>query len=71
MRTATRNRESFRPGPGLEVEGRSVLVVGAARTGIEAANFLARRGAAVTLTDVKNEESLKEALQHLIDQHLT
>lgn len=65
MRTATRNKEAFRPGPGLEVEGRSVLVVGAARTGIEAANFLARRGAVVTLTDVKSEESLKEVLKHL------
>jgi UDP-N-acetylmuramoylalanine--D-glutamate ligase len=65
MRTATRKKEVFLPGPGLEVEGRSVLVVGAARTGIEAANFLARRGAVVTLTDIRSGEGLPEVAKHL------
>jgi UDP-N-acetylmuramoylalanine--D-glutamate ligase len=32
-------------------EGRSVLVVGAARSGVAAARFLAARGARVTVTD--------------------
>ena len=37
--------------PAFTVEGRRVLVVGAARSGVAAAELLARRGAAVTLTD--------------------
>jgi UDP-N-acetylmuramoylalanine--D-glutamate ligase len=37
--------------PGFSVEGRRVLVVGAARSGVAAAHLLARRGATVTLTD--------------------
>jgi UDP-N-acetylmuramoylalanine--D-glutamate ligase len=59
MRAATRKKEAFSPGPVLEVKGRRALVVGAARTGVETANFLARRGAVVTITDIKVEESLK------------
>ncbi len=39
--------------PGFSVAGRRVVVVGAARSGIAAAHLLARRGASVTLTDVK------------------
>lgn len=38
-------------GQSFSVEGRRVLVVGAARSGVAAATLLARRGAAVTLTD--------------------
>ena len=37
----------------FSVSGRKVLVVGAARSGVAAAYLLARRGAAVTLTDQK------------------
>lgn len=37
--------------PLFTVEGRKVLVVGAARSGVAAAHLLARRGAVVTLTD--------------------
>jgi UDP-N-acetylmuramoylalanine--D-glutamate ligase len=41
--------------PDFSVRGQQVLVVGAARSGVAAAYLLARRGAIVTLTDVKNE----------------
>ena len=37
----------------FSVEGQRVLVVGAARSGVAAAELLARRGARVTVTDVK------------------
>jgi UDP-N-acetylmuramoylalanine--D-glutamate ligase len=40
---------------GFSVSGQHVLVVGAARSGVAAAHLLARRGAAVTLTDRKPE----------------
>ncbi len=39
----------------FSVNGQRVLVVGAARSGVAAAQLLARRGARVTLTDVKPE----------------
>jgi len=39
--------------PALELEGRKVLVVGAARSGVAAARFLAARGALVVLNDRK------------------
>lgn len=39
--------------PDFSTAGRRVLVVGAARSGIAAATLLARRGAQVTLTDLK------------------
>jgi len=37
----------------LDVNGKKVLVIGAARSGIACANFLAKRGATVALNDVK------------------
>ncbi len=40
-------------GDGFRVDGRRVVVVGAARSGLAAAELLARRGAIVTLTDKK------------------
>lgn len=51
----------------MDVAGRKILVVGAARSGIASAQFLARRGAIVALNDRKpieewNEEAL--ALHH-------
>lgn len=49
--------------PAFSVEGRRVVVVGAARSGLAAAELLVRRGAKVTLTDLKasiaDEERLK------------
>ena len=45
--------------------GKSVLIVGAARSGIAAAEFLLARGARVVLTDVKNVEALAPAIAPL------
>jgi UDP-N-acetylmuramoylalanine--D-glutamate ligase len=42
----------------LELEGRNVLVVGLARTGVAAARFLALRKARLTCTDLKTPEDL-------------
>jgi UDP-N-acetylmuramoylalanine--D-glutamate ligase len=39
----------------LQVEGKRIVVVGAARSGVAAATLLARRGARVTLADLKPE----------------
>jgi UDP-N-acetylmuramoylalanine--D-glutamate ligase len=55
----------FAPGAPLELAGRRVLVVGLARTGLDTANFLARRGAVVTVTDRKPAEQLAPALARL------
>jgi UDP-N-acetylmuramoylalanine--D-glutamate ligase len=50
----------------LELEGKQVVVVGLARSGIAAARFLARRGSAVVATDRKPAAELPEtALKEL------
>jgi UDP-N-acetylmuramoylalanine--D-glutamate ligase len=41
--------------PVFSVRGKNVTVVGAARSGVAAAELLVRRGASVTLTDTRNE----------------
>jgi UDP-N-acetylmuramoylalanine--D-glutamate ligase len=41
--------------PAFSVRGKRVTVVGAARSGVAAAELLVRRGAAVTLTDMRDE----------------
>jgi UDP-N-acetylmuramoylalanine--D-glutamate ligase len=46
--------------PGFDLEGKRVLVVGLARTGVAAALFCAGYGAVVTATDIKPEEELRE-----------
>ncbi|MGI6225452.1 MAG: UDP-N-acetylmuramoyl-L-alanine--D-glutamate ligase [Peptococcales bacterium] len=43
----------------MEVKGKKVLVLGAARSGIAAAKFLQRHGAFVLLTDIKPADALK------------
>ncbi len=48
-----------------ELRGKKVLVAGLARSGLAAANFLLRRGARVTVTDVKPEAQLSEVLERL------
>ena len=45
--------------------GKKVLVVGAARSGIAAAEFLLARGATVVLTDCRRLEELSPAIGHL------
>jgi UDP-N-acetylmuramoylalanine--D-glutamate ligase len=53
------------PQPSFTVAGKRVVVVGAARSGVAAAQLLARRGASVVLTDVRpqveGEEGLRKA----------
>jgi len=50
-------------GEGFTVRNRRVVVVGAARSGIAAAELLARRGAAVTLTDLRGDVDAAPALR--------
>lgn len=45
----------------MQVAGKNILVVGMARSGVAAAEFLARRGARVTVNDAKPEAELKDA----------
>jgi UDP-N-acetylmuramoylalanine--D-glutamate ligase len=49
----------------LDLEGVSVVVVGLARSGVAAAEFLARRGAVVVATDVKTENQLPQDVLRL------
>jgi UDP-N-acetylmuramoylalanine--D-glutamate ligase len=49
----------------FSVEGQRVVVVGAARSGVAAAELLVRRKAAVTLTDVKDTIAEESRLRHL------
>ncbi len=51
---------------GSDIEGRRVLVVGLGyRTGLAAANFLAARGARVTVSDIKSAEALRDVIDRL------
>lgn len=52
----------------MEVQGKKVLVVGAARSGIASASFLARRGAIVALNDAKPIEKWSEQALALRDE---
>jgi UDP-N-acetylmuramoylalanine--D-glutamate ligase len=51
--------------PGIELDGKRVLVVGLARTGVATARFCAARGARVTATDDRPAEQLADAVQQL------
>lgn len=51
--------------PGIQLDGKRVLVVGLARTGIATALFCAQRGAAVTLAEAQPEAKLHEAAEKL------
>ena len=42
----------------MEITGKNILVVGLARTGVAVARFLARNGARVTVTDLRDELAL-------------
>ena len=55
----------FTRGEPLNLAGRRALVVGLARTGLDTANFLARRGAVVTVTDLKEPAALEAPLSRL------
>lgn len=51
----------------MELEGRKILVVGLARTGVAVTRFCAERGAQVTVTDMREEAELALALEELSD----
>ena len=55
----------------MKVEGKKVLVVGMARSGIGAARLLCQRGALVTVNDSKPREELGEELEALNGLNLT
>src|SRR5512139_3374601 len=49
----------------MNLNGKKVLVVGLARTGIATAKFLKAKGSLVTTTEVKLREEMKEAVEEL------
>jgi UDP-N-acetylmuramoylalanine--D-glutamate ligase len=49
----------------MSVKDKKILVVGFARSGLSATNFLLERGARVTITDTKTEEELKDYISQL------
>ena len=55
----------------MQIEGRKALVLGAGRSGIASAKFLAERGAVVALHDRKPVEEWSEAARRLKESHRT
>ncbi len=53
----------------LQIEGRKVLVLGAGKSGVESARFLAERGAVVALHDKKPVNEWSEAARSLKETH--
>ena len=53
------------------LSGKKVLVVGLAKTGVACARFLASRGARVTVTDMRGETALVDALTELAQFPIT
>ena len=51
----------------LELKGKKVLVVGLGKSGLAAALFLRRRGALVTVSDVRSAEALAKEIPALIE----
>lgn len=49
----------------MELKGKTVMVLGLARTGTETARFLVRHGAKVQVSDCKNEEELRGEVEAL------
>lgn len=49
----------------MDLNGRKVLVVGLARTGLATAKFLKAKGSIVSATEIKPKEEMKEAIQEL------
>ena len=52
----------------LELKGKKVLVVGLGKSGLAAALFLRRRGAQVTVSDVRSAEALAKEIPALIEE---
>jgi len=57
----------FDEGRSMSYQGKTVLVIGAARSGIAAARFLLAHGARVILTDTKKRDELEPAVTSLLD----
>lgn len=53
----------------MEIAGRKALVLGAGKSGVESARFLARHGAVVALHDKKEVEGWSEAARSLKEPH--
>ena len=52
----------------MELKGKKVLVVGLGKSGLAAALFLRRRGALVTVSDVRSAEALAKDITALLDE---
>lgn len=52
----------------MELKGKRVLVVGLGKSGLAAALFLSRRGAQVTVSDVRSAEALANEIPALLEQ---
>src|SRR5579875_3653234 len=52
----------------MELKGKKVLVVGLGKSGLAAALFLRRRGAQVTVSDIRSAEMLSKDIPALIEQ---
>jgi UDP-N-acetylmuramoylalanine--D-glutamate ligase len=52
----------------MELKGKKVLVVGLGKSGLAAALFLRRRGAQVTVSDVRSAESLANEIPALLEE---
>ena len=52
----------------MELKGKKVLVVGLGKSGLAAALFLRRRGAQVTVSDVRSAEALAKEIPALLDE---
>ncbi|WP_026842934.1 UDP-N-acetylmuramoyl-L-alanine--D-glutamate ligase [Citrifermentans bremense] len=55
----------------MELKDKKILVVGLAKTGVAVTRFLARAGAFVTVTDMREEEALSDVLAELSDLDIT
>ncbi|MGP8270010.1 MAG: UDP-N-acetylmuramoyl-L-alanine--D-glutamate ligase [Terracidiphilus sp.] len=52
----------------MEIKGKKVLVVGLGKSGLAAALFLRRRGAQVTVSDVRSAEALSKEIPALLEE---
>jgi UDP-N-acetylmuramoylalanine--D-glutamate ligase len=52
----------------MELKGKKVLVVGLGKSGLAAALFLRRKGAQVTVSDIRSAESLAKEIPSLLDE---
>jgi UDP-N-acetylmuramoylalanine--D-glutamate ligase len=55
----------------MELKGKKVLVVGLGKSGLAAALFLRRRGAQVTVSDIRSAEALAKEIPALIEEGIS